>query len=66
MRMETMTAWAAQLVGSSDVGSYVYRRHVEERGLWFGGYARHVALLYFMFLCDNVYGVKGDMALLEV
>ena len=45
---------------------YVYRRYVEERGLWFGGYARHVALLYFMFLCDIVYGVKEDMALLEV
>ena len=52
--------------GILDVGSYVNRRYVEGRGLWFGGYARHVALLFFMFLCDNVYGVKGDMALLEV
>ena len=44
--------------GILDVGSYVNRRYVKRRGLWFRKYARHVVLLSFIVLCDKFYGVK--------
>ena len=40
--------------GIFDVGCYVKGRYVEGGGFWFGGYARHVVLKFFIVLYNSL------------